>query len=133
MYSRKRYSDDADRHFDNGYGTVFEDEDLGVYNLPPRYDGSRFRRRSREESCRRCEEYEAPAITQCPSDTSETEACSLEETSAKPCKSDSEGVLRFLEGMGGEELLIISLILTVAGGDDSGELLLFLILLLLHG
>lgn len=133
MYSRKRYSDDADRLMDRTYSKEFEDEELCVYNLPPRYDGSRFRRPRRDEVCRRCEEGEKSVTPQDSPDIQEAETPCADAADAGPCKSENEGLLRFFEGMGGEELLIISLILTVAGGDDSGELLLFLILLLLHG
>lgn len=124
-----------------GYGAEYDidrDEyELYRYNIPPRYDGSRFGRN------RECEAERSSCECDTVCQDTNTEECVCEEkTEVMPC-CDGEVTLCNKDGgftlgklfnkMGSEELLIIALILTVAGGEDSGELLLILILLLLNG
>lgn len=157
MYRRNRWQESAEREgsgLDSSladYGLGPEEYEMYRYNIPPRYDGSRFRRTSgqgyKSESKR---DSQASSEKQCatePSCRGESE-CSEDTQSINeqrsPCESEHsvslrdeakrEGILqRMREGIGGEELLIISLILIIAGCEDGGEVLLFLLLLLLNG
>lgn len=140
-----------------------EEEELYGYNLPPRYDGSRFsscRRQRDTDRCREDGECGMPETAEkvkserydsrcrrddsrctkddsrCPKDEAR---CPGDETR---CPSDDEGAEKpgakdklssIIGSIGWEELLIISVILIIAGGEDSSELLVLLILLLLHG
>ena len=114
----------------------FEEYELYRYNIPPRYDGNRFRRKSEIKESFSYSEKEPIVAEAC-------EAIDEEAVSEKPqcCDVDFEclkkesgfSLGKLLDKMGSEELLIIALILTVAGGEDSGELLFILVLLLLNG
>ena len=133
-----------------------EEEELYGYNLPPRYDGSRFSSCRRQRDTDRCREDAGCVMpdaaekaksekdeVRCPKDDSrcpkDEARCPGDETR---CPSDDEGAEKpgakdklssLIGSIGCEELLIISVILIIAGGEDSSELLVLLILLLLHG
>ena len=133
-----------------------EEEELYGYNLPPRYDGSRFSSCRRQRDTHRCREDAGCVMpdaaekaksekdeVRCPKDDSrcpkDEARCPGDETR---CPSDDEGAEKpgakdklssLIGSIGCEELLIISVILIIAGGEDSSELLVLLILLLLHG
>lgn len=138
MYSRNRYCKSGrERADEEEYTMSPEEEELYSYNLPPRYDGSRFSQRCRQRNVRHNVEsqreesndsYDLPIVHKTESEENNECPKSREETN----ESQDEST-HLLDGIGSEELLLISLILTIAGGEDSGEMLLFLILLLLHG
>ena len=133
-----------------------EEEELYGYNLPPRYDGSRFSSCRRQRDTDRCREDAGCVMpdaaekaksekdeVRCPKDDSrcpkDEARCPGDETR---CPSDDEGAEKpgakdklssLIGSIGCEELLIISVILIIAGGEDRSELLVLLILLLLHG
>ena len=129
MYSRKRYSHDLPLSYSGEYDELPEDDELYGYNLPPRYDGNRFGRRTQAKSCHRCEEIrkEERTCAEMPA------SCESEPPLTIQHHDQKDSAIRLIDGIGGEELLIISLILVIAGSEDNGELLFFLILLLLHG
>ena len=133
-----------------------EEEELYGYNLPPRYDGSRFSSCRRQRDTHRCREDAGCVMpdaaekaksekdeVRCPKD----EVRCLKDEVRCPqddviCPQDEEGAEKpgakdklssLIGSIGWEELLIISVILIIAGGEDSSELLVLLILLLLHG
>ena len=126
-----------------------EEEELYGYNLPPRYDGSRFSSCRRQRDTHRCREDAGCVMpdaaekaksekdeVRCPKDEArcpgdETRCPSDDEGAEKPGAKDKLSSL--IGSIGCEELLIISVILIIAGGEDSSELLVLLILLLLHG
>ena len=126
-----------------------EEEELYGYNLPPRYDGSRFSSCRRQRDTDRCREDAGCVMpdaaekaksekdeVRCPKDEArcpgdETRCPSDDEGAEKPGAKDKLSSL--IGSIGCEELLIISVILIIAGGEDSSELLVLLILLLLHG
>ncbi len=127
MYSRNnRRSQSAP------YGMTDEEYELYKYSIPPKYDGSRFRRHvipdiavedksdAKDESTETFTEIIEPI----PTENTEDSIVKTE----KPPESIVSGIF---EKLGSEELLIISLVLAVAGGEESGELILILILLLL--
>lgn len=156
MYRRNGWQDTTARdgsHTEcdsDDYNMSREEYELYRYNIPPRYDGNRFRRngsRSRthneecdraqpeKETCEPCEVESHSKLTsdnECkPEEHKETSECPCEDIAADEKKS---GLLSKLHGsLGGEEILIIALILTVAGSEDIGDLLLLLVLLLLNG
>lgn len=134
------------------YRTMSDEEyELYRYNIPPRYDGSRFRAgnmheslNDREDSDFFSEEHAADAVdtdstddSDCEDSAEETALCNTE--TAPSCKSDENeekgelirGLMSKLhDRFGSEELLITALILIIADGENSGDVLLFLALLL---
>jgi len=134
MYSRnRRYQrgmDGSDRTMEYMTRTADEpDEELYSYNLPARYDGSRF-------SSYRRQEIPQERVIELPQESHEDECEKeiFEEKAEICCDEHPREVLKsFLDSVGSEELLIISIILMIAGSEDSGDLLVFLILLLIHG
>ena len=138
--SRCREADGCD---DSDYGMSSEEYELYRYNIPPRYDGSRFRGNNRCVDCshHRAIEETVDEVTACECDmtneSSDNCVCAPCDTKEEENCSDSEGsenvLSKLLKNFGSEELLILSIILTIAGGEDSGELLLILVLLLLNG
>ncbi len=138
MYSRNQGRGQSRR--DYGYELSDEEYEMYKYNLPPKYDGSRFRRGSRREPTivvespvpveevsqpfQRAEEVGLPAPI-------EEAVHTPVEVETTPVREEKGGPLSSLVGaIGYEELLIISLILAIAGGDDSGDALLLLAVLL---
>ena len=126
-----------------------EEEELYGYNLPPRYDGSRFSSCRRQRDTDRCRE-DAGCVMPDAAEKAKSEKdevrCPKDEVRCPQddviCPQDEEGAEKpgakdklssLIGSIGCEELLIISVILIIAGGEDSSELLVLLILLLLHG
>lgn len=149
MYSRNRRCQQA---LDNGEEDNLmspEEEELYGYNLPPRYDGSRFSSCRRQRDTHRCRE-DAGCVMPDAAEKAKSEKdevrCPKDEVRCPQddviCPQDEEGAEKpgakdklssLIGSIGWEELLIISVILIIAGGEDSSELLVLLILLLLHG
>ena len=130
MYSRYKNAtyDPRDR---DGFTDVSDDEyELYRYNLPPRYDGSRFRHRPEAPE-------EDVSVGKKASVTPE-EACSssAENSSASPanaCKAAPSHVfsLSDLTPRGYEDILIICLILLISEkGESTYDVTLLLLLLL---
>lgn len=120
----------------------------GEYTLtpPPGYDGSRFRRRSdgRDDAFpfygepkrrERPPKREAPppllpAEEECePQKYEEEDCCPCECADDK--KDEGSGLLSFIQGLPGEEILLIALIILLAGSEDRAGLDTVLILALL--
>ena len=149
MYSRNRRCQQA---LDNGEEDNLmspEEEELYGYDLPPRYDGSRFSSCRRQRDTHRCRE-DAGCVMPDAAEKAKSEKdevrCPKDEVRCPQddviCPQDEEGAEKpgakdklssLIGSIGWEELLIISVILIIAGGEDSSELLVLLILLLLHG
>ena len=120
MYSRNGRSEGGDA----------PDFGLTGYRLPPRYDGSRFRRNPPPER--------PPAEKPAPERPPEKPPTRPPE---RPPRPEGDGVKKLIgslfgEKLGGEELMILSLILILSasggdGCDSPGEVILLLALLLL--
>lgn len=129
MYSRYKNAT-YDPRDDDLTREVCEDEyELYRYNLPPRYDGSRFRHRScpPPKGVTVASEAAAPPLEVCSSSAENRSAASAyaeteTEAAALP--------LPHLTPRGYEDLLIICLILLIAGKDDSAYDVTLLLLLL---
>ena len=130
VYSRYKNAT-YDPRDEDGITEVCEDEyELYRYNLPPRYDGSRFRHRPRttKESVAVDDE---PTIPSC-----ETCSSNAENESAQFAHTDNEVTapwlsLPHLTSRGYEDLLIICLILLITEKGDSAYDVTLLLLLLL--
>ena len=124
-----------------------------ILTPPPGYDGSRFRKRSdgRDDAfpmysqhTERIRERNIPSPCTpfqdyCANEEpTEYEECScsadtVSDTSCTPCKSEEKegGIISFLQGIGGEELLLIALIILLCNDNKAGiETILILALLL---
>lgn len=148
MYSRNRRCQQHDIDEEDNLMSP-EEEELYGYNLPPRYDGSRFSSCRRQRDTHRCREDAGCVMpdaaekaksdkddSRCPKDEvkcpkDDSRCPKDDEATENPSAKDKLSSL--IGSIGCEELLIISVILIIAGGEDSGELLVLLILLLLHG
>ncbi len=156
MYSRNQGRESKLREAEGMefYDDISDEEyEIYKYNLPPKYDGSRFRRN--RQKGRRLEPEVPPEnyeiVTERDAETepvgenmSESEPCgelgdNVTETDTPvdreeeclPQKLDKQSHLpRILSDIGYEELLIIALILAIAGGDNGGDVLLLLAVLL---
>ncbi len=139
MYSKNKYCRGCREREELETLLSEEERELCRYELPPKYDGSRFSRsrKSALAAARSDSEGaadvkgEAPtehreALTDSPTD----KASDLSHTDTEPARGSEPAHL--LDGLSHEELLIISLILIVGGSEDSGELMLLLLLLLLQ-
>ena len=124
-----------------------------VITPPPGYDGSRFRRRSdgRDDAFlsysdipQRVQKQKFRPVSEdeeiCPPEKEDSppeyaeESCQCDDCPC-PCeeekKEKSHGIISFLEGIGGEELLLIALILLLSKDNAAGiETILILSLLL---
>ena len=130
MYSRnRRCSRSCDRCTDEEYLTSPEEEELYRYNLPPRYDGSRFAKHHRRTEAE-CLEKEKVYL---PDDETKDDPVTVGDEQLPECTKSDSILASIAEGIGSEELFIISIMLMIAGGEDSGEMLIFLVLLLLCG
>ena len=130
MYSRNRRDVYDSIENDNENETLSDDEyELYRYNLPPRYDGNRFRKRPAKAQHVRSSPPE-PANTL--SNTSKLIPKDSECDRHPPQKNPSTIFSRLGNSLGYEEILIISLILLISDSDQaSGDVILFLALLLL--
>ncbi|MBQ7475268.1 MAG: hypothetical protein IJS78_05040 [Clostridia bacterium] len=113
-------------------GISDEEWEIAQYGLPPKYDGSRFRRPLPEDGP--SPEYPEPPVR----GDEETDLYPV----PAPRRPDKGGVERLLEGLGErfgtEEILIVALILILAGSggdgcDDPQDVVLLLALLLIVG
>lgn len=148
MYSRNSQT------FRDDFDEVSEEEyELYKYNLPPKYDGSRFRTRrnqrrrfdAREERDRVRKTHDYPEVLpeEIPEKEEKIETYAEDVTAVveEPQKKHDPGSIEKLLGhigdkFGSEELLIISLIIFLAGesgAEDSGDIILLLALLLIAG
>lgn len=147
MYRRstafsRQYETDEDYLEDLGE----EDHELYGYNLPPKYDGSRFSSNIRRQSHR--EEPALPKSTEgsdnvtvehgeevhC-SDTYIKEECKTDpglQSQSDTCAFCDEEKQNGFFDFGSEELLIITLILILSGSNDKDVLLLLGLLLALR-
>ncbi len=145
MYSKNKYCRSCREREELDASMSEEERELCRYELPPKYDGSRFSRNRKSTLAAAHSDSEASADTeskahgitqessgQCNAlaDSSAEEYSDI--TSADGTSQKGSELSRLLGGLSHEELLIISLILIVAGSDDSGELMLLLLLLLIQ-
>ncbi len=122
------------------YEELCDDEcELYRYNIPPRYDGSRFRRsrstahsgaglsenKCYDEHCVASVDISEPVSPAAENDTREEGQCDGAEQGSL--------ISRLGISIGSEELLIIATALAIAGGDGRGDVLLLLALLLVAG
>ena len=135
------------RNLKKSGGLAAEEIEIAKYGLPPKYDGSRFRRASEPEDGG----WESdPAPDEVPEEGREPAPRGT--NGAPPSRRDGDGSLRrdgergkierLIEGLGErlgtEELLIIGLILILSGAgggecEDAGDVILLLALLLILG
>lgn len=125
MYSRNQSRGYTDDDYDDDEMT--EEYQLYAYNLPPNYDGSRFRRYTQRKP---------PSPKPTPADHCEETNTTPSEKDIPDNQTESPGGAEWLleaisKRIGCEELLIISLILILAAENDRSDTLLLLTLLLL--
>lgn len=103
---------------------ITDEYELYKYNLPPRYDGSRFSRRTVTQKMD--ETKSSPA--ECSSNAKDT--C-LQTDEDEECTKIPMPILPHLSSRGYEDILIICLILLITEKEDStGDVILLLVLLL---
>ncbi len=135
------------RNLKKSGGLAAEEIEIAKYGLPPKYDGSRFRRAPEPEDGG----WESdPAPDEVPEEG--REPAPRETNGAPPSRRDGDRSLRrdgdrgkierLIEGLGErlgtEELLILGLILILSGAgggecEDAGDVILLLALLLILG
>lgn len=127
------------RNLKKSGGLAAEEIEIAKYGLPPKYDGSRFRRAPEPEDGG----WESdPAPDEVPEEG--REPAPRETNGALPSRRDGDRgkIERLIEGLGErlgtEELLILGLILILSGAgggecEDAGDVILLLALLLILG
>ncbi len=144
MYRRNQSREYEREKFGGGIDDISEDEqELYRYDLPPKYDGSRFRRAEMRDTrnypssvdVEAKEEYDFTTAEEERSDTL-TDAKELNEPKRSEFASDSAGnsdLIKSLASMlGYEEVLLIALLLILSeDGRCGGEIILLLTILLL--
>lgn len=135
MYRRSNYTAD-ERRFNTSTESYSADEaELYKYNLPPKYDGSLFIRRTDDEHNIRSDDIQpidepAPEISNEPSGNSE--GSNIEYSGEEHGSDPQPSIIETLrEHIGSEELLITALLLILGSGDGNGDIMLFLALLLI--
>ena len=123
MYSRNQSRNYNDEEYEDD--EFSEEYELFAYNLPPNYDGSRFRKPKHQSHPRRKSE-----IT--PINTQNTSVTQISNETPPTTKGVSNTALcdRLGIKLGSEELLIIALILILAAENDRTDTLLLLAILL---
>lgn len=149
MYSRSQNRSTFDE-LDTFDEPSDEEYELYRYNLPPKYDGNRFRRRNTDSRASKravsaadtaVREAECVSDTTCETDNaSESAVCPCREECASLCdtcegseRCERRNALSLIgEHIGYEELLIIAVILMLAG-DGGDDIILLLAVLLAQG
>ena len=125
MYSRNQSRGFNDEEYEDEEQS--EEYELYAYNLPPNYDGSRFRRRTNYKP--------KPHIAEATRVKAEIHSNDKSEANENDSVHEVPHIVRILESFGkmpgNEDLLIIALILILAGEGCSSDTLLLLTLLLL--
>ncbi len=125
MYSRNQSRAFADDDYED---EEFDDEyEFYGYNLPPNYDGNRFRRSKKRISPPHLRHTEVLRDT-VPHDEEN-------EPTNDTVHTEKNSIVKFLDALGGrfgyEEMLIISLILILTAEKGCGDIIMLLALLLI--
>ena len=137
-----------------GDGLSEEEREIAKYGLPPKYDGNRFRRPTRDEDRPEPEprppeeEEERPRPPRFPHEAApgphrDSDGSSRRDGDGSPRRDGDGGKIERLiesigERLGTEEILILALILILSGSvggecEDAGDVILLLALLLILG